>query len=432
MQTQALFQQSLDTIEAQLKAELRIQELADAAGYSLYHYCRLFRQQVGMPVGQYITRRKLLHAAWEIANGSRVIDAALSYGFATGAGFYKAFVREFQCSPSAYIAGHTVRRPYQIQLIEEEHRMLNKKQLKSILSHWGLQDAPITDYYYAGTGNRADCEWDVGEQWHLRMESEPARMEKQLRLSELLAERGFPTPPPVRTSDGALFAAEDTGCYGLWRRPMGEPLSSAALCRNPSLAEPMGRLLGQLSLQLAALPEDCISCAAPELLAELQTWAVPETLRHSTLPPQFFTDLLARFAACYDQLPRQLIHRNPCCNYFTLRDGAVAGITGFEMVERNVRIFDPCYAATSLLSEHFEVLSPEPERWLTLLRGILRGFDSVVHLTDAEKRAVPMVIFGIQMICVAYFGRYEKYRELLRTNLAMLDWLAKLNLAIGN
>ena len=59
-------------------------------------------------------------------------------------------------------------------------------------------------------------------------------------LSELLAERGFPTPPPVRTSDGALFAAEDTGCYGLWRRPMGEPLSSAALCRNPSLAEPMG------------------------------------------------------------------------------------------------------------------------------------------------------------------------------------------------
>ena len=71
-----IIQQSLDYIEDNLKAEISIAELADMAGYSLYHYERIFKNLVGISISQYVKRRRLLHAAFEIAGGSRIIDTA--------------------------------------------------------------------------------------------------------------------------------------------------------------------------------------------------------------------------------------------------------------------------------------------------------------------------------------------------------------------
>ena len=76
-----IIQQSLDYIEDNLKAEISIAELADMAGYSLYHYERIFKNLVGISISQYVKRRRLLHAALEIAGGSRIIDTAYNYGF---------------------------------------------------------------------------------------------------------------------------------------------------------------------------------------------------------------------------------------------------------------------------------------------------------------------------------------------------------------
>ena len=106
-----IIQQSLDYIEDNLKTEVSILELAEMAGYSLYHFERIFKKLVGISISQYIKRRRLLHAAFEIANGRKIIDAAFDYGFDTNAGFYKAFVREFGSAPSEYVSEHTVKCP---------------------------------------------------------------------------------------------------------------------------------------------------------------------------------------------------------------------------------------------------------------------------------------------------------------------------------
>ncbi len=84
-------QNSIDYIEENLRSEISAQELAEQANFSIFHYYRLFQIAVGIPVMQYITRRKLLHAIYEISCGSKMIEAALDYGFDTYAGFYKAF-----------------------------------------------------------------------------------------------------------------------------------------------------------------------------------------------------------------------------------------------------------------------------------------------------------------------------------------------------
>ncbi len=68
-----MIQKSLDYIEDNLKSELSIAEIADLAGYSLYHYERIFKRLVGISIAQYIKRRRLLHAAFDIASGSKII-----------------------------------------------------------------------------------------------------------------------------------------------------------------------------------------------------------------------------------------------------------------------------------------------------------------------------------------------------------------------
>ena len=103
MDYRAVIQDSLDYIETNIAAEVSAQELADRACFSLFHYYRLFQTATGMPVMQYILRRRLLHAIYAVRCGSSGIDAAMKYGFDTYAGFYKAFRREFGCTPSHFL-----------------------------------------------------------------------------------------------------------------------------------------------------------------------------------------------------------------------------------------------------------------------------------------------------------------------------------------
>lgn len=84
-------QLALDYMERNLKAEIQVKELSRMAGYSEAYYSELFKKVTGMPMGQYLTHRKLAHAIYEIAAGRRMLDTALEYGFDTYAGFYRAF-----------------------------------------------------------------------------------------------------------------------------------------------------------------------------------------------------------------------------------------------------------------------------------------------------------------------------------------------------
>ena len=124
LEQRAIIQDGIDYIESNLKAEITAAELAERAGFSLYHYYKLFQAETGMPVMQFILRRRLLHAIVMIENGSAKTEAALEYGFDTYAGFYKAFVREMGCTPAEYIQKNRVRKPCRFDLEKEEH-MIN-------------------------------------------------------------------------------------------------------------------------------------------------------------------------------------------------------------------------------------------------------------------------------------------------------------------
>lgn len=55
--------------------------------------------------------------------------------------------------------------------------------------------------------------------------------------------------------------------------------------------------------------------------------------------------------------------------------------------------------------------------------NILTGYDSVSKLTPEEHKAAIYVVYSIQMICVAYFGKLDKFTELAGINRRMLKWI---------
>ena len=56
-----------------------------------------------------------------------------------------------------------------------------------------------------------------------------------------------------------------------------------------------------------------------------------------------------------------------------------------------------------------------------MIEEIMYGYDSVVKLSDTEKKAIPYMILANQFVSTAFFAGKDKYEELYRTNKAMTE-----------
>ncbi|AMC94573.1 hypothetical protein AOC36_11495 [Erysipelothrix larvae] len=92
---------ALDTIEANLNESIDLNAIASNAGYSLYHFHRIFRYCVGDSLRDYIRKRIMTEAARDlISNSSPIIDIAIHYGYSSREAFSRAFEKLYGESPS--------------------------------------------------------------------------------------------------------------------------------------------------------------------------------------------------------------------------------------------------------------------------------------------------------------------------------------------
>ena len=416
-----IIRRSLEYIEANLRAEVTLADLASQAGYSTWHFSRLFARETGQPVARYMLRRRLDHALRDIGDGKQAIDTVLAYGFETYSGFYRAFVKLYGCSPKKYlrIYGH-----HTITKTEVAMKHYTKRELKQVLAHWGLADADIGEELIMYDSRPDETAWRVGEDCRLRT-GDRVRCLQDARVTQALTGCGFGAVTLVPTLDGRPYVDEKE-VFLLTRIASGSKLNVSD-CYGPespayACGEGIARLHAALRKVAADVPHD-----KGDLLGSVLNWALPAVRKQDEqwslgLGEAFFEAWREEFAALYPMLPRQLIHRNPCPSYLLMRDGQVTGVTQFDMIEEEARLFDVCYAATGILSETGEeALYPA---WLDVLEAILRGYDAASPLTGEEKRAVFGMLCAIQMICVAYFADHEEYREVARRNRAMLAFIA--------
>ena len=102
----------LDFLEEHFRTPVRAVEVSKAAGYSPWHYSRIFQQYLGESISQYLLRRRLEEGKKELRRGRSVEETAFRVGFRSREGFTKAFCTAYGISPGRYARGEEIRERY--------------------------------------------------------------------------------------------------------------------------------------------------------------------------------------------------------------------------------------------------------------------------------------------------------------------------------
>jgi len=92
-----------DFVDANLDQPLTIEELADVADLSAYHFARMFRKTVGEAPHQFVLRRRIERAMHMLRDGNApVAEIALETGFSSQAHLTTRFSRFTGLTPAKY------------------------------------------------------------------------------------------------------------------------------------------------------------------------------------------------------------------------------------------------------------------------------------------------------------------------------------------
>lgn len=104
--TRSGYQRITDYIHENLGGDLSLDTLSRELFLSKFYIAHLFQENTGLPVHQYITKRRLEACVEAMRSGRRINEVYTQLGFLNYSSFYRAFLKEYGCSPAAYLREH--------------------------------------------------------------------------------------------------------------------------------------------------------------------------------------------------------------------------------------------------------------------------------------------------------------------------------------
>ena len=96
----AILNRVVDVVEVHLTDDLDVAGLASSLGTTEYHVRRMFSSLAGMPLSEYVRRRRLTVAAADLLGGGDLLCIAVRYGYGSTEAFGRAFRAVHGVSPA--------------------------------------------------------------------------------------------------------------------------------------------------------------------------------------------------------------------------------------------------------------------------------------------------------------------------------------------
>lgn len=97
-----LYTNIMEYIEEHLDEELSLERLADEFFVSKYYIAHIFKDNFGLSIHQYITKKRLALCQEAIRARMNINEVYQTYGFGDYSSFYRAFKKEYGISPKEY------------------------------------------------------------------------------------------------------------------------------------------------------------------------------------------------------------------------------------------------------------------------------------------------------------------------------------------
>lgn len=291
-------------------------------------------------------------------------------------------------------------------------KVIDKEQLSKL---WGIDVSKVKEL----SERAALLQLNDGSQWVLKRKMGVEATKNELTLLLYLNKQKQNVPVPIPTQNGDYVVDVDQEKYCLYSYMPGQVFSVGESLQHPEL---FGKLLAVLHMEMDKEELEA-GFIRKDLYHMVYGWAVEqigEVDDHSRLKT-IFQEIESDFQQKVSSLKIQLIHRDAHFKNMVYMKEQEMGIIDFEIAEVNVRIFDLCYCATSVLNEIFldERLIVQ---WISFVRNLIDSYHKTNPLSQVEYDSIWYVMLAIQSIFMAYFSQIP---NLYQMNKEMFLWIYK-------
>ncbi len=159
--------QVLHYIEQHIDKPITLEELAEVACFSPYHFHRIFRSWVGESLATYVRRLRVEQAASELTYSDKKITyIALDAGFTSPEAFNRAFKKRFDISPQQYRDVHFATPVVQELALETlKHRLFNLEESSMEVTIEMFELETVASVRHVGPYIEARVAWEKLCQW---------------------------------------------------------------------------------------------------------------------------------------------------------------------------------------------------------------------------------------------------------------------------